>query len=147
MEKDFNAEITINIRGSKPIKVPIHANAVIPQVRIDEEFFDFGGVTFGDSKLLPLTLVNSSSIDAKVILDLRDYPEFEITLPHDAVDKNDITNEIIVPITDTGVNAINFNVLDDVNPEDIKDPLNEDENEEEEDEDEEENNRYVQINV
>lgn len=47
-----------------------------------------------------MTLINNSNIDAKLILDLRDYPEFEIQLPTDQVDKDDITNEIIVPITD-----------------------------------------------
>lgn len=34
-----------------------------------------------------------------------------------------------------------------MNPEDIKDPLNEDDAEDEDDDDEEEQNRYVQINV
>ena len=30
VERDFTAEITLNIRGSKPIRVPVHATAVIP---------------------------------------------------------------------------------------------------------------------
>jgi len=117
-------------------------------VAIDENMFDFGGVTFGDAKTLPLTLINSSNIDAKLILDLREYPEFEISIPSDSVDKEDLANEIIVPITDTAaMGGINYNDLDDVNPEDIKDPLNEDGDEEEEEEDGEEANRYVSINV
>ena len=46
----------------------------------------------------------------------------------------------MVPITE----EINYNNLDDVNPEDIKDPLNEDEmDEEEEEEDDEKNKRHV----
>jgi hypothetical protein len=151
VEKDFNAELTINIRGSKPLKVPVHAHAIIPQVKIEEDAFDFGGVTFGDAKTMVMTIANNSNIAAKLILDLREYPEFEISIPHDSVDKEDLTNEIIVPITDSGLNqggAINYNDLDDVSPEDIKDPLNEDGDEGEEDEDDgEENNRYVQINV
>ena len=61
---------------------------------------DFGGVTFGDSKVLPLTIVNNSNIDAKLILDLRDYPEFEISVPTESQDKEDLTSEIIVPMTD-----------------------------------------------
>lgn len=100
VEKDFNAEITLNIRGSKPIKVPVHATAIVPQVKIEEDALDFGGVTFGDSKILPLTIVNNSTIDAKLILDLRDYPEFEISVPTESQDKEDLTSEIIVPITD-----------------------------------------------
>jgi rhodanese-related sulfurtransferase len=88
--------------------------------------------------------VNNSNIDAKLILDLRDYPEFEISVPTESMDKEDLTSEIIVPITDTQTGgAININDLD---VDDIKDPLNEDE-EEDDDDDEEEQNRYVQINV
>ena len=148
VEKDFNAEITLNIRGAKPIKVPVHALAIIPQVKIEEDVLDFGGVTFGDAKIIPLTIANKSGIEAKLIMDLRDYPEFEISVPHDSQDKDDITAEIIVPITDTGAGAINYNDLDDMNPDDIKDPLNEDGDEDgEDDDDEDEQNRYVQINV
>lgn len=93
-----------------------------------------------------MTLINNSNIDAKLVLDLRDFPEFEIFLPTESVDPEDITSEILVPISEA-TKPINYNDLDDVNPEDIKDPLNEDENEDEEDEEDEENNRYVQINV
>jgi hypothetical protein len=50
-----------------------------------------------------------------------------------------VASEIMVPIQE----EINFNNLEDINPEDIKDPLNEDENEEEEEEDDEKNKRYV----
>ena len=81
MEKEFNSEITVNIRGAKPLKIPVRANAIVPDVKIEEEAFDYGGVTFGDSRILPLTLHNDSNIEAKIILDLRDYPEFEIILP------------------------------------------------------------------
>jgi hypothetical protein len=60
-------------------------------VKIDEDALDFGGVTFGDSKTIPLTIINSSAIDAKLILDLREYPEFEISIPQDSMDKEDVT--------------------------------------------------------
>lgn len=110
--------------------MPIRANAIIPDVKIEEEQFDFGGVTFGDSKILPLTIHNDSNIDAKLILDLRDYPEFEIILPLDSVD-DDSASEIIAQITE----EIDYNDLDNLNPDDIKDPLNEDEMEEDEEED------------
>jgi hypothetical protein len=60
-------------------------------VKIDEDALDFGGVTFGDSKTIPLTIINSSAIDAKLILDLREYPEFEISTPQDSMDKEDVT--------------------------------------------------------
>jgi len=63
------------------LKIPVKAKAIIPDVKIEEDVFDFGGVTFGDSKIIPLTIHNDSDIDAKLILDIREYPEFEIILP------------------------------------------------------------------
>jgi hypothetical protein len=40
-EKEFNSEITVHIRGGKPLKIPVHANAMIPDVKIEEDIFDF----------------------------------------------------------------------------------------------------------
>lgn len=99
VEKEFNSEITVHIRGAKPLKIPVRANAIVPDVKIEEDIFDYGGVTFGDSKILPLTIHNDSNIDAKIILDLRDYPEFEIILPQESVD-DDVASEIMVPIAE-----------------------------------------------
>lgn len=65
--------ITVNIRGGKPLQIPVRANAIIPDVKIEEDQFDFGGVTLGDSKILPVTIHNNSNIEAKIILDLREY--------------------------------------------------------------------------
>ena len=42
---------------------------------------DFGGVVFGDQMEKELSIRNNSDITAKLILDIRDYPEFEIILP------------------------------------------------------------------
>jgi hypothetical protein len=81
VEKSFSTEITVLIRGGKPLKIPVKAQSIVPDVKIEEEMFDFGGVTFGDSKTLPLTIYNESNIEAKLILDLRELPEFEIILP------------------------------------------------------------------
>ena len=47
-----------------------------------------------------MTLINNSNIDAKLVLDLRDFPEFEIFLPTESVDPEDITSEILVPISE-----------------------------------------------
>jgi len=129
--KEFTSKIIVNIRGGKPLEIPIKANSLKPDVKIEEEEFDFAGVTFGDSKILPLTIHNFSPIDAKIIMDLREYPEFELIVD-DAMQDNDTASELMVPIND----EVNYNNLDEVNPEDIKDPLEEEENEEEEEEDE-----------
>ena len=143
VEKEFTSLITVNIRGGKPLQIPVRANAIIPDVKIEEEQFDFGGVTFGDSKTMPLTIYNHSNIEAKLILDLREYPEFEIIMEGQDNPNDDATSEIMVPIHD----EINYNNLDEVNPEDIKDPLDEDEEGEEDEEDDEQAKKYVQINL
>ena len=49
----------------------------------------------------------------------------------------------MVPINE----EVNYNDLEDVNPEDIKDTLEEDDNEEEDEEDDEQAKRYVQISL
>jgi hypothetical protein len=81
VEADFQADITVNIRGGKPLKMPVRACAKIPAIEIAEAGLDFGGITLGDSKTLSLTVYNHSDIPAKLILDIREYPEFEIILP------------------------------------------------------------------
>ena len=142
VEKDFQSEITVHIRGVKPLKIPVRANAIIPDVKIEEEDFNFGGVTVGDSKIMPLTIHNDSNIDAKLILDLRDYPEFELILPPESVD-DDAASEIIVQINE----EIDYNDIENMNPDDIKDPLNEDEMEEDEEAEDEQNQRHVSITL
>lgn len=119
----------------------MRAQSIIPQVSIEEDAFDFGGVTFGDSKTLPLTLVNDSNIEARLILDLRELPEFEVSISPEMLD-DDVASEIMVPMTDE---IKNLNDLNDVDPEELRDP--EDELEEEDEEEEEEEKRYVQITV
>ena len=59
----------------------MRAVAKIPEIEIEEPELNFGGITFGDSKTLPLTVFNHSDIPAKLILDIRAFPEFEIILP------------------------------------------------------------------
>jgi len=144
IEKQFSTEIEVMIRGGNPIKVPVRAHSVVPQVKIVEEVFDFGGVTFGDSKTLDLTLENESSIEAKLIVDLREFPEFELNLYPEVAEEDDLLSEIMVPITEEKYH--NFQNIDDVDAEDLKDPLMDEDLEEEEEEDEDER-RHVQINL
>ena len=77
-EQDLDFDLTVKIRGGRSQRIPIKVKSLIPLVSVAEKGFEFGGVTFGDSKTLPFTLVNDSDIDAKVVLDLREYPEFEL---------------------------------------------------------------------
>ena len=66
----ISGDILVNIRGGKPAKLAIKAEAVVPQVRILEEEFDFGGVTYGGTGTLKMTLVNDSNIGALLDIDL-----------------------------------------------------------------------------
>jgi hypothetical protein len=45
VEKDFAAEITVHIRGGKPLKLPVRAKAKVPELEIEEDEIDFGGIT------------------------------------------------------------------------------------------------------
>jgi hypothetical protein len=133
VECDFQAEITVNIRGGKSLTKEVRACAKIPDIEIEEQELDFGGITFGDSKTLPLTVYNHSDIPAKLILDIREHAEFEIILPAQSQD-DDVVSEIMVPIHEDP----NFKDLENMNPDELQDPLNEDEMDEDEDADDEE---------
>jgi hypothetical protein len=124
--KSVKSEIQINIRGGKPLKIPVIVNSIAPEIYIEEKSIDFGGITFGDSKTLPLTIINESDITAKVILDMREYPEFDFILPEPSPD-DDVHSEIMVPIDDHP----KYEELVNLNADDV-DPLNEQEKEEEE---------------
>ena len=87
---------------------------------IEEDMIDFGGVTFGDTKVLPITITNESDITAKIELDIRDYPEFEIILPDPNAD-DDIHSEIMVPIHESP----KYEDIDKMNVDEM-DPLGED---------------------
>jgi hypothetical protein len=79
-EVDFQGDVIVHVRGGKPLKMPIKAFAKIPDLEIEQGGLDFGGVTKGDSKTLPLTIYNHSDFTAKLILDIRDFEEFEISV-------------------------------------------------------------------
>jgi hypothetical protein len=99
VEKEFSSEITVHIRGGKPLKIPVKARAKIPQLAIEEPEINFGGITQGDSKVLPFTIHNHSDITARLVLDIREYPEFELILPPPNPN-DDVTSEIMVPLSD-----------------------------------------------
>lgn len=96
-EKEYSTEIVVNVRGGKQLRIPVGAKTVVPDLFIEEPVIDFGGVTFGDQKVMPITIYNRSDVTAKLILDIREYPEFEIIVPDPHAD-DDIHSEIMVPI-------------------------------------------------
>lgn len=67
-----NREVKINLRGAPPALLYINAETIIPNVRIKEEEFNFGEVTFGNTESMKMTLINESEIDIVLTLDLRE---------------------------------------------------------------------------
>lgn len=124
--KNYESEIIVNVRGGKQLRLPVRANAIIPDIFIEEKTVDFGGVTLGDQKILPLTIINESDITAKIELDIRDYPEFEIIPPEPNAD-DDVHSEIMVPIHESP----KYDDFEKINLDDA-DPLGENETSDEE---------------
>jgi hypothetical protein len=137
VETTFSTEITVHIRGGKSLPLKVFACAKIPDIEIKEAKLDFGGITVGDSKTLPFTIFNHSDIPAKLLLDIREYPEFELILPPPNPN-DDIVSELMVPIQEDSP-------AKDPDPEELEDPLDEDM--EDDEEDEEEQNRHVQLSL
>ena len=137
--KEFSTEITVNIRGGRQMKIPVRACAIVPDISIEEPQIDFGGVTFGDHKILPLTFFNKSDITAKIELDIRNHPEFEIIPPDESAD-DDVHSELMVPIQNE---APKYDDIQKLNFED-GDPLEgENETSDEEDDDEDAKRHFI----
>ena len=80
---NFMTEIPIMIRGGKKLILKLVANVVQPEVIIEEEKFDFGGVCFNEMKTKNLTLTNRSKLPASVYINLNSdlrYKDFRLLL-------------------------------------------------------------------
>ena len=58
--------------------IPVQAKVIIPDVYIQEDQIEFGGITQGNSTTETFTLCNDSPIAVNLYLDLRENPELEI---------------------------------------------------------------------
>jgi len=88
---NYTAEIPILIRGGKSLLLKVKANIVQPEVIIEEEKFDFGGVCFNEPKIKILTFKNKSRLPANVFVDLNSdlrYRDFKLILNEKFKDKN-----------------------------------------------------------
>ena len=80
---EFFCEVPILIRGGKPLTLKIHANITQPEVIIEQEQFDFGGVSFNEQSKRVLTFYNKSLLPANVIVNLNSdsrFRDFSLTL-------------------------------------------------------------------
>lgn len=68
--------ILIMIRGGKVLKLPFTVATVIPKVEILEKEFNFGKITtLGNCGILDMNIINTSNIDAELLLDMRTEDE------------------------------------------------------------------------
>ena len=80
---DFSCEVPIQIRGGKGLVLKITANIVQPEVIIEQEKFDFGGVSFNEQSTKVLTFNNKSKLSANVIINLNSdirFKDFKLIL-------------------------------------------------------------------
>ena len=77
----YDLTLTANVRGGKPVKLPLHAEAIVPHVSMDVDEFDVGTVYLGGDRVIATTLTNESGIMAELEMDLRQYGAFGLVLP------------------------------------------------------------------
>ena len=80
---NFKTEIPIMIRGGKNLLLKLVANIVQPEVIIEEDLFDFGGVCFNEMKVKNMTFRNRSKLPASVYINLNSdlrFKDFRLVL-------------------------------------------------------------------
>eukprot|EP00929_Paragymnodinium_shiwhaense_P088700 TRINITY_DN49010_c0_g1_i1.p1 TRINITY_DN49010_c0_g1~~TRINITY_DN49010_c0_g1_i1.p1 ORF type:complete len:2929 (-),score=783.00 TRINITY_DN49010_c0_g1_i1:108-8894(-) len=87
-QMNLDTALTLNIRGGRPIKLPIQAQAVVPNIEFVEEEIDFGQITLGAIKVMPISLCNSSAVDGTLYVNLQPHPEFTLSLLEENKDAN-----------------------------------------------------------
>jgi hypothetical protein len=80
-------QIDIDIRGGKSIIVPVMAEIMVPNINLDVDQLDFGEVIVGKRQTIEFSIINESAIESTLYLDLRDYPDFNLTL-HESSKQN-----------------------------------------------------------
>ena len=56
------AQVLVEVRGGKPVKLVIKGEAVLPAVDIQESQLDFGEVYTGVTARIPITIVNTTPV-------------------------------------------------------------------------------------
>ena len=137
---DFYCEVPILIRGGKPLTLKIVANIMQPEVIIEQEIFDFGGVSFNEQSKKLLTLNNMSHLPANVIINLTKdsrYKDFKLILQEKEKEKG-----IIIKPLEKEKNDANFE-----EEEESEESKNEEEEEIEKLNDKEEDIRYFMLTI
>mmetsp|Transcript_18627 Transcript_18627/g.36432 ORF Transcript_18627/g.36432 Transcript_18627/m.36432 type:complete len:3020 (+) Transcript_18627:106-9165(+) len=81
----YNQILTCEVRGrsekSKPLKLEITGEAVIPDVEVVQDEIDFSGVTLGANGTHPVSIMNRSGVSVIMQIDLSSKPEFSLNYP------------------------------------------------------------------
>ena len=129
---NFKIEVPIMIRGGKNIILKIVANIIQPEVFIEEEKFNFGGVCFNEMKIKNLTLTNKSKLPASVYINLNSdlrFKDFRLVLNEKF--KND-KSDIIKPVEKKVANEDKVEEIEEEEIEENSESQNNEETEEEE---------------
>lgn len=94
--------LRLDIRGNKPMQLPVSGEAVIPKVAVEQDQFDFGQVAIGASAKLALSLVNAGEIPAHLIIDMTNHPDFSIerVMPTSSDGRPQTAQSVLVPVED-----------------------------------------------
>jgi hypothetical protein len=120
------------IRGGKSLILKIIANIIQPEVFIEEEKFNFGGVCFNEMKIKNLTLTNKSKLPASVYINLNSdlrFKDFRLVLNEKF--KND-KSDIIKPVEKKVANEDKVEEIEEEEIEENSESQNNEETEEEE---------------
>lgn len=64
--------VKVRLRGAEPLTLYISVKTIVPEIKILQDMFDFGEVTYGNTGVLEMTIENKSPINAILNLDLRE---------------------------------------------------------------------------
>lgn len=80
--QNISSVFVLETRAStKPLRLPIKANAVLPALSVREERVDFGQLYVGGTVRREFTVANVAAVSGRAMLDLSLLPEFSLELP------------------------------------------------------------------
>ena len=100
---------SVMVRGGKILRCAINAEAVVPNVTLEQSNFDFGKVVIGGNIRLPLTLKNEGDIAGCLTMDMSKYPNFSLQEP-----KKKIMTSMAGQFAPDGTASTTINSLDPV---------------------------------
>ncbi|XP_052530326.1 cilia- and flagella-associated protein 47 [Tympanuchus pallidicinctus] len=75
---NFDTRVEVAIRNSGVLMLRISGFVDTPEIKIDVEQFDFGGVYVGSTKSIPFLLQNEGQAPTKVLFDFLKYKDFKL---------------------------------------------------------------------